>query len=318
MEDAERRAAWSNRLTWLLLSVLIVLVLLLAATFRPSTPDEARPVVRDILSEIPKPADHRIHYGPGEFQFGDLYLPPDSQSEIPSPKLPVVVFIHGGFWRSQYDLTHAGHAANALAEAGLATWSIEYRRIGHAGGGWPGTFQDVGAAVDYVRVLAPQYNLDLDRVVVSGHSAGGHLSAWVASRHLIPPGDPLYTENPLPIKAAVPLAGVVDLRRAWELRLSNGVVKDFIGGSPEAVPERYASASPIEMVPNGVPMRLIHGTDDDIVPHEISQRYVQAAQVSGDDAELVSLKGAEHFKVVNPDTKEWQVVVSTILELVER
>ncbi|HEY0070399.1 MAG TPA: alpha/beta hydrolase [Chloroflexia bacterium] len=281
-------------------------------------------MVRDIFAQTPVPAQHRIAYGPGEFQFGDLRLPSNPKlalersegSEIPNPKFPVVVFIHGGFWRSQYDLTHAGHAANALTEAGLATWSIEYRRIGNPGGGWPGTFQDVAAAVDYLRVLAPQYNLDLDRVIVAGHSAGGHLAAWVASRHRIPPGNPLYKEDPLPVKPAVPLAGVVDLRRGWELRLSSGVVEDFIGGTPGAVPERYASASPIEMLPTGVPLRLIHGTEDGIVPYEISERYVQAAQQRGDDAQLVTLQGSGHFELINPDTKEWQQVVNTILGLI--
>ncbi|MDQ5826598.1 MAG: alpha/beta hydrolase [Chloroflexota bacterium] len=275
-------------------------------------------MVRDIFSQTPVPAQHRIPYGPGEFHFGDLYLPTISQFAIRNSKSPVVVFIHGGFWRSQYDLTHAGHAAHALSEAGFATWSIEYRRIGHLGGGWPGTFQDVGAAVDYLRELAPRYSLDLDRIVVAGHSAGGHLAAWAASRHRIPVGDPLYMADPLPVRAAVPLAGVVDLRRGWELQLSSGVVETFMGGTPGAVPERYPTASPIEMLPTDVPMRLIHGTDDANVPYEISERYVQAARQRGDDTELVTLQGTGHFEVINPDTKEWQVVVGTILELMEK
>jgi acetyl esterase/lipase len=303
--------------------ILLVLIIVLAFTVRPSTPNEVAPkvapVVRDIFAQTPVPAPHRIAYGPGEFQFGDLRLPSSNpQSDLPNPKFPVVVFVHGGFWRSQYDLTHAGHAANALTEAGLATWSIEYRRIGNPGGGWPGTFQDVGAAVDYLRVIAAKYNLDLSRVVVVGHSAGGHMASWVASRHRIPPGDPLYVEDPLPVKAAVPLAGVVDLRRGWELRLSGGVVEDFMGGPPSAIPERYATASPIELLPTGVPQRLIHGTDDSNVPYEISERYVQAAQQRGDDVRLVTLTGADHFEVINPDTKEWQQVLSTILEMVNR
>jgi acetyl esterase/lipase len=305
-----------GRRTWPVAAIVLVLIAVVAFTLRPSTPDKVAPVVRDIFAQTPVPAQHRIAYGRGESQFGDLRLPPNPKSAIPNPKFPVVVFIHGGFWRSQYDLTHAGHAANALTEVGLATWSIEYRRIGNPGGGWPGTFQDVAAAVDYLRVLAPQYNLDLDRVVVAGHSAGGHLAAWVASRHRIPPGDPLYKEDPLPVKAAVPLAGVVDLRRGWELRLSSGVVEDFIGGSPDMLPERYATASPIEMLPTGVPLRLIHGTEDSIVPYEISERYVQAAQQRGDDAQLVTLQGSGHFEVINPDTTEWQQVVSTILGLI--
>jgi dipeptidyl aminopeptidase/acylaminoacyl peptidase len=118
------------------------------------------------------------------------------------------------------------------------------------------------------------------------------------------------------VKAAVPLAGVVDLRRGWELRLSSGVVEDFLGGTPGALPERYALASPIELLPTGVPQRLIHGTNDPNVPYEISERFVQAAQERGDDVRLVTLPGAEHFEVINPDTKEWQQVVSTILEMV--
>jgi acetyl esterase/lipase len=281
-------------------------------------------MARDLFAQNPPPADHRIAYGPGEYHFADLRLPQNPQFETPglplsearSPKFPLLVFIHGGFWRAQYDLTHAGHASSALAAAGLAVWSLEYRRIGHAGGGWPGTLQDVGAAVDHLRVIAPQYNLDLERVVVAGHSAGGHLAAWVASRHRIPPGGPLYVEDPLPVRAAVPLAGVVDLRRGWELRLSSGVVEEFIGGPPDAPPARYATASPIEMLPTGVPQRLVHGTSDPNVPYEISERYVRAAQERGDDVRLVTLPGAGHFEVINPDTQEWQQVVRTILELI--
>ncbi|HET6313581.1 MAG TPA: alpha/beta hydrolase [Chloroflexia bacterium] len=281
-------------------------------------------MARDLFSQDPPPADHRIPYGPGEFHFADLRLPQNPQpalersegSAIPNSKFPLVVFIHGGFWRSRYDLMHAGHAASALTEAGLATWSIEYRRLGNPGGGWPGTLQDVGVAVDHLRTVAPRYNLDLERVLVAGHSAGGHLAAWVASRHRIPPGGPLYMEDPLPVKAAVPLAGVVDLRRGWELQLSSGVVEDFLGGPPDAMPERYALASPIEMLPTGVPQRLVHGTDDPNVPYEISERYVRAAQERGDNVRLVTLPGAGHFEVINPDTKEWRQVVSTMLELI--
>lgn len=270
----------------------------------------------DIFAERPAPADARIAYGSDPNQFGDLRLPGDAGSKAQNRGTPVVVFIHGGFWRAQYDLTHVGHAAIALTEAGLATWSIEYRRLGNPGGGWPGTFNDVGAAVDHLREIAPRYGLDLDRVVVMGHSAGGHLAAWAAARHRIPPGDPLYSDTPLRVKAAVPLAGVVDLRLGWELDLSDGVTAEFIGGTPPLWPHRYATASPIEMLPTGVPHRLIHGTDDPNVPYSVSERYVEAACERGDDAHLITLPGAGHFEVIDPGTYEWQEVLRTVLELV--
>ncbi len=151
-----------------------------------------RKMARHIFSTPAPSADVRIPYGDGPFHFGDLRLPRTAKPG----QHPVVVVIHGGFWRARYDLEHIGHVCAALTSLGVATWSIEYRRVGNEGGGWPGTFHDVGAAVDHLRVLAPEHNLDLERVVVIGHSAGGHLALWVAGRHRIPEGNPLYTSRP--------------------------------------------------------------------------------------------------------------------------
>lgn len=270
----------------------------------------------DIFNRQPKPAAVRVPYGSDPNQFGDLRLPQRSTADTQHPKLPTVVFIHGGFWRARYDLTHIVPAAIALTEAGVATWNIEYRRLGNAGGGWPGTFLDVGDAVDHLREIAPEYGLDLQRVVVVGHSAGGHLAAWVAARHRIPMGDPLYNDRPLPVKAAVPLAGVVDLHMGWDMDLSNGVVEELIGGTPEGLLHRYATASPIEMLPAGVPQVLIHGTDDANVPYEISRHYVEVATLRGDNVRLLTLPGAGHFEVVDPASAEWQQVLGTVLSLV--
>src|SRR5262249_49354975 len=162
----------------------------------------------------------------------------------------------GGFWRAKYDLSYIRPVCEALAAAGLATWNIEYRRIGHDGGGWPGTFDDVAAAVDCLASIAAEFNLDLGHVITIGHSAGGHLAFWLASEKKW-------------LKGAIALAGVVDLRRAWELRLSSTVVADFLGGTPHEVPDRYAFASPIERLPLGIPQMLFHGTEDSSVPLEI-------------------------------------------------
>jgi acetyl esterase/lipase len=245
----------------------------------------------------PPPADHRISYGSGEFHFGELRLP---KTRGPHP---AAIVIHGGFWRAMYGLAHIGHACAALTDVGIATWNIEYRRLGHPGGGWPGTFEDVANSVDHLQSIGGQFNLDLSRVIAIGHSAGGHLALWLGTR----------TKS---LRAVISLAGVADLRRAWELRLSNTAVAEFLGGSPDEVPGRYEFASPIEQLPLGLPQRLFHGTADYSVPYEISERYVRAARARGDDAELIRLEGAGHFEVVDPRTKEFGLVRDTALSLV--
>jgi acetyl esterase/lipase len=201
---------------------------------------------------------------------------------------------------------------HAITQAGYATWSLEYRRIGDAGGAWPGTFLDVGMGVDHVRELAARYNLDLDRVTVIGHSAGGHLALWAAGRHKIPEGDPLYMSTPFKPKAAISLAGVTDLRRAWRLKLSKGVVLELMGATPEDAPERYPAASPIEMLPLGARQVLIHGTDDENVPYDLSREYHQDAVLAGDSVDLVTLRHTGHFEVVDPKVREWEAVLAAV------
>ncbi len=258
---------------------------------------------REILTRPAPSADRRLRYGPDPLHFGDLRLPAGSGPH------PVVVVLHGGFWRAQVDLEYMGHACAALTAAGMATWNVEFRRIGHEGGGWPGTFQDVARATDHLRELASTYALDLARVVSLGHSAGGQLALWLAARPRIRSDDPLHSAAPLPLKAAISLAGVVDLRRAWTLQLSSNVVETFLGGAPHDVPERYASASPVELLPLHVPQVLIHGSDDQNVPYELSERYHAAAIACGDDVRLLTLPGAGHFEVVDPLSREWPVVL---------
>ena len=142
--------------------------------------------------------------------------------------------IHGGYWRAKYDLQHAGHLCAALTAKGLATWNVEYRRVGNPGGGWPGTFEDLRSAYRYVSQLAQRYNLDLSKMVVSGHSAGGQLALCLAGHETT-------------IKRVVSLAGVVDLQQAWELHLSDNAVVDFLGGEPSRVPEHYREADPMQL-----------------------------------------------------------------------
>jgi acetyl esterase/lipase len=257
---------------------------------------------RDILELPPPPADGRLPYGDDPLQFGDLRLPAG-----PGPH-PLAIVVHGGFWRAEYALDYFGHACAALADAGIATWNIEYRRIGDPGGAWPGTFLDVASAADHARALARDYPLDLRRVVAVGHSAGGHLALWLAGRRRIPAGDALYRPDPLPLRAALSLGGVADLRRGWELGLGEGVVAELLGGSPDAYPERYAATSPAELLPLGVRQVLIHGELDGPVPFATCRDYAARAANSGDDVTFVALPETGHFEIVDPRAAQWQHV----------
>lgn len=260
----------------------------------------------DILL-LPAPTSGvRISYGPDEQRFGDLRLPSGGGAH------PVIIALHGGYWRARYGLDYMGHMCAALTAAGAATWNVEYRRLGNPGGGWPGTLLDVAQAADFLRTLTSQYVLDLSRVVAIGHSAGGQLACWLAGRHRIPADSAVATGDPLPLRGAVSLAGVLDLRRGFDLRLSDDVIRMLLGGSPAERPARYAATSPIELLPLGVPQVLIHGSDDAHVPYEMSRRYYDAARAAGDAAELVTLPGTGHFEVVDTRSREWPTVAKAI------
>lgn len=262
-----------------------------------------------IFNTQPAPATARLTYGPEEHQFGDLRLPPGDGP------FPVIIVIHGGFWRARFDLEFMGHFAQALTNQGFATWNIEYRRIGQPGGAYPGTVLDTGLAADHLRKIAPRYNLDLQRVLAVGHSAGGHLAFWLAGRPQIADTDTLYNPDPLKLQGAISLAGVTNLRRGFELKVGDGVVEKLLGGGPDQFPERYYGASPSELLPLGVPQVLIHGEEDDTVPYSLSKEYFQKADLLGDPVKLVGLPGAGHFEVIDPKSKEWAVIVENALDL---
>lgn len=247
-----------------------------------------------ILDLQPPPTHHRLAYGPGKYQFGDLRVPKKSGPH------PIAVAVHGGFWGPHQDLAYLGHLCKALLSHGVATWNIEYRRVGQEGGGWPGTLQDVASAADHLRVLASEYDLDLGRTGAFGHSAGGHLALWLAARSRISAGSPVGSVDPLPLRAAISINGVANLRHGWDLDLGPNVVAPFLGGTPVDVPDRYASASPAELVPLGVPQVLVHGTEDTVVPIGMSEAYCRAATEAGDMVVLVSMPGAGHFEPVDP------------------
>ncbi|MCG6948000.1 MAG: alpha/beta hydrolase, partial [Acidobacteria bacterium] len=204
---------------------------------------------RDVLGADPVVPNVVLNYGTDANQFGHLFLP-DGEGPF-----PVLVVIHGGCWLSFADLEYLGRFAKAFAQAGIATWNIEYRRVDSPGGGWPNTLLDVAKAIDFLRAMESEYRLDLNRVVAVGHSAGGHLALWAAARPRIEEESVLYSETSLPIVAAVSLAGPGQLApfRDMDNEVCGGdVIDQLLGGSPDEVPDHYAAGSPIRMLPLGV------------------------------------------------------------------
>ncbi|MCR8644499.1 alpha/beta fold hydrolase [Paenibacillus sp. N1-5-1-14] len=263
----------------------------------------------------------RIPYGDDENQFGDLRLP---EGEGP---FPVAIVIHGGFWRAKFNLDHINPLADALTAQGVATWTIEYRRVGHEGGAWPGTFIDSALATNYVRTLADTYPIDLNRVVTIGHSAGGHLAVWLAGRNNLPTDSVLRTSDlSLTLKGVVSLAGVSDLALMHDVHQIRETINgfhdnptyDLLNGTPIERPDRYNEGSPIKLLPCGVRLCVIHGSLDINVPIGISDHFVQAARSAGDAVDYMILPTAEHFQLIDPDTEAGlQVVQSTIRLLQE-
>jgi len=258
----------------------------------------------------PQP-DVRIEYGDNPFQFAELRLPKEDDRK--SNPLPVVLGVHGGYWMAQFGLEYFTHLCADLTDRGVATYCIEYRRLGNRGGGWPGTFLDVAASADHLRVVAGDYNLDLNRVTVIGHSAGGHLGLWLAARSRIPSQSAVYSCDPLKIHKVVSLAGVNDLLECWEKRLCENVVEHFLAGSPDTQPDRYQAASPAALLPLGVKQILFHGGNDTLVPTSLSESYWRAATEKGDDCTLEVLSGAGHFEVVDPKSPEWRPICEAVL-----
>jgi acetyl esterase/lipase len=275
----------------------------------------------DILERTPPKADLRLPYGPLPLQFGDLWIP-NHERPIPGRRYPLLVFVHGGWWKSEYGIGYAGFLCEAMKVAGVAVWSLEYRRVGEAGGGWPGTMQDVAAGMDYVVKLAGTFPIDTSRVVAAGHSAGGHLAFWLAARHHIPHTSVLAHPQPnLTLKGVVALAGAVDLRLTLDLggffSFSSGgpAVRGLMGGSPEDVPDRYAAADPGELLPLGLPQILVQGIEDDQIPPTLPTRWADAAKRQGDPVEVHIVPGADHFDVVDPESKAWPTTRDAMLKL---
>ena len=250
------------------------------------------PSLNVLTDPPPLEADERIPYGGEPLQFGDLRLPAG-----PGPH-PLAVVIHGGYWQAIYNLIHTGHLCVDLAANGIATWNVEYRRIGDPGGLWPAPLDDVVLALDHVRELARSRPLDLGRVVVVGHSAGGQLALLGAVRSAVRP------------RGVVSLAGVVDPHETDRRGDDHGLLRRLLGGTPGEEPKRWAEASPRAQLPLGLPYVLACGTKD--VHWEPNLSFAEAAREAGDEVKLLPLEGAGHFELVDPAAREWDAIRTAI------
>lgn len=247
----------------------------------------------------------RIAYGPDKDNVGDLYLPDNGADSI-----PVVVMVHGGGWQQKYDMTYFGPISEAVADRGIAVWNIEYRR---GTGDYRDTLADVDNATEALANTVQEAaggRLDLDRVHVAGHSAGGQLAAWLAGRHTLDASAPGSQPRIMPRSATI-MAGVFDMARAANIG-GDKLVPAFLGGTPNQVPDRYRIASPIEHLPIGTRVTAIHGDADKTVSVNQSKAYVEAADAAGDPATLVVLPGAGHGAFTDSGTVAWSTTVDTI------
>jgi acetyl esterase/lipase len=255
------------------------------------------------------PAPHL--YGPHPSQVADLYLP-----EGAGP-FPVAVLIHGGFWRTPFDRELMEPLAEDLITRGIAAWNVDYRRLGDGGGGtdWRVTLDDVSASLDQLGAVSGEYPLDTDRTALVGHSAGGHLALWLASE--------------FQVSAVVSQAGVANLYDAAHERIGPGSAREglgvldvpaaveFLGGTPEEVPDRYAAASPSALLPLETPILLIHGDEDDRVPISQSRNFADAARESGDEVRVAEFPGMGHFEVLDPKHESWARTVEFLAGLLK-
>jgi len=244
----------------------------------------------------------QYRYGDAEAQVADLWLP-----EGPAPTRTAVL-VHGGYWQPGYDRSLEDPLVPVLLDAGWAVWNVDYRATGVDGGGWPGTLEDVAAAVDLLAQAASEHGLGLDRTAFVGHSAGGHLALWAAARGHLPPGAPgavaAGSSAVLPA-AVVAQAAVADLVSADRRQLGGGAVAGLLGGRAGDVPERYAAADPVRLVPFGVPLLVITGDADTSVPPSQSAALADAALAAGDDVEHVVVPGEDHFAHLDPASRCW-------------
>lgn len=256
------------------------------------------------------PAGEVVPYGDAPSQFGELRLP---EGEGP---FPVAVLIHGGCWQFQYGLDHIAPLAADLNEHGVATWAIEYRRLGETGGGWPGTFDDVVAGLAQLESIANNHPIDTERVALVGHSAGGHLALWLASREGIVADHRWNGGVPDGLQGVVGLSAITDLAEyAAGEGDCNAAVPMLMGDDNAHYADRLAVASPDRLMPPAAPVHLVHGREDRIVPLSQTVVYVNNVNRSGGSAKETLVEDAGHFDPIAPFTDAWAEARSVVLRM---
>ena len=270
----------------------------------------------DLTSRPLPTATARLAYGKDPLQFVDLWLPA-------GPGLhPTVVMIHGGCW--QTDIAEArlmNYLAEDLRQHGVAVWNIEYRGVDRPGGGYPGTFEDVADATDSIRDAAKANRLDLRRVVVVGHSAGGHLALWLAARGAIPVGNPLHRPNPLAISTAISLGGLPDLEAARSLSddiCGHDTITRLVGLPTTAHPDIYADTSPAVMPPPRARIVLVNASRDPIAPPAGAVAYASRMAARGPAPERHEVEGEGHVELIAPGSRSWDLERGLILAALKR
>ena len=274
-----------------------------------------------LKESVPAP-DYRLSYGTNELNFGELRLP-----KGPGPH-PVVVLIHGGCWKAQLQgldpratsLDLLRPIAASLTDSGFTTWNIEYRRVGNEGGGWPGTYHDIGEAIDFLRTISSKHSLDLKRVLVAGHSAGGQLAFWAAARAKLTESNPLYKKLPLPLTAVLNLDGPIDMKAAApfaEQFCGFQAIHDFLGGSADQLPDRYAAGSASSFLPLGIRQEIVVGKLLAGIREQISN-YEKDAKSHGDHISVLDLEQAGHFGFLFPRSEHWSAVKERIKSLLKQ
>ena len=298
--------------------------LLLAAALALCSADvAAKPITWSEVQALPLPAaGQRLAYGDDPEQFGELRLPAKASANsrsLPAKLVPVIVLLHGGCWQNEFDYRYMTRLGAALTRQGYVTWTPEFRRIGDAAGGWPNTLRDAALATDHLAQLAKQHPLDLGRVITVGHSAGGQLALWLAARGKLPMDSPLYSPQPLRIHAAIGLDAITDLAtyRIGPPDSCNASVDRLMDGTPQTRPHRYAEASPMALLPLGVPQWLIQGREDPIVSAESVRSYVAAAKQAGDHVTLLEQAGAGHFESAVPRGPAWKALLKSLRQAVQ-
>ncbi|MER6122507.1 alpha/beta hydrolase [Streptomyces sp. NPDC001795] len=289
------------------------------------------------FSHPPVEPDATAAYGDHPDQVIDFYVPREAEPAGATDAAPLVVILHGGAWRAPYDRRHVTPFADFLARRGFAVANVEYRRGAlipsqaagaaspDAGGGggttpvagrWPDTFDDVAAAFDalpaLVREMLPQ--ADARRMVITGHSAGGHLALWAAARHVLPPDAPWRTDRPAPLRGVVALAPIADFHAAEKLEVCGDAAVQLLGGKGPFA-ERRPYADPALLLPTGIATTLVQGRTDIVVPQAVAESYAEAAARAGEVVGLTLLEDVGHFPLIDPAADACAVVAEEIAQL---